>query len=125
MLNLLSIDDAVAAILAVLRSRHGGVFNIPGADTLPLSRAIAESIRVDVPVPGPLMAPLYGLRRKLAGFDFRYDLNVGRFHFGGLLDGSRASRVLDYTPSHPVKWPRPWWWTLADRLGSAVNEARR
>ncbi len=116
MLNVLSIDDAVAAILAATRSTHGGVFNIPGVDTLPLSRAIAESTRLNIPVPGPLLAPLYGLRHRIAGFEFRYDLNLRRFHFGGVVDGGRARRLLGYVPSHPVRWPRPWWRLLIDRL---------
>jgi nucleoside-diphosphate-sugar epimerase len=116
MLNVLSIADAVVAIRAALRSPETGVFNIPGADTLPLSRAIAESIRVDMPVPGPLLAPLYGLRRWIAGFEFRYDLNLKKFHFGGVLDGGRARQLLGYVPHHPVEWPRPWWRLLIDRL---------
>jgi UDP-glucose 4-epimerase len=107
MLNLLSIDDAVAAVLAALRSPAVGVFNIPGFDTLPLSRAIAERGRTDVPIPGPLMAPLYGLRRWVAGFDFRYDMNVRRFHFGGVLDGSRAHAQLGYAPRTPVALTPP------------------
>lgn len=116
MLNVLSIDDAVAALAAATRSAATGVFNIPGADTLPLSRAIAETIRVDIPVPGPLLAPLYGLRRWVAGFEFRYDLNIRRFHFGGVVDGGRARTVLGYLPGHSVQWPRPWWRVLIDRL---------
>lgn len=116
MLNVLSLPDAGAAFAAAARSTEIGVFNIPGADTLPLSRAIAESVRIDLPVPGPLMAPLYGLRRRFAGFDFRYDVNLRRFHFGGVLDGSRARALLGYTPHRPVEWPRPWWRSLIDRL---------
>jgi UDP-glucose 4-epimerase len=116
MLNVLSIDDAVVAFGLALRSPEAGVFNIPGADTLPLSRAIAESIRFDVPVPGPLLAPLYGLRRRIAGFEFRYDLNLKKFHFGGVLDGGRARARLGYVPHHPVEWPRPWWRLLIDRV---------
>ncbi|HEY5952638.1 MAG TPA: NAD-dependent epimerase/dehydratase family protein [Kofleriaceae bacterium] len=105
MLNVLSVEDAATALLAALRSHDKGVFNIPGFDTLPLSRAIAESRRIEIPVPGPLLSPLYALRRRIAGFDFRYDMNVQRFHFGGLLDGSRARTVLHYTPEVPVRWP--------------------
>jgi UDP-glucose 4-epimerase len=123
MLNVLSIDDAVAALAATTRSTETGVFNIPGADTLPLSRAIAEAIRMDIPVPGPLLAPLYGLRRWVAGFEFRYDLNLRRFHFGGVVDGARARRLLGYVPSHPVQWPRPWWRALIDRLIDSRSEA--
>jgi UDP-glucose 4-epimerase len=123
MLNVLSIDDAVAAIAAATRSSHAGVFNIPGADTLPLSRAIAESIRMDLPVPGPLLAPLYGLRRRVAGFEFRYDLNLGRFHLGGVVDGARARKLLGYVPRRPVQWPRPWWLLLVERLVEARTRA--
>jgi UDP-glucose 4-epimerase len=122
MLNVLSLEDAVAAIAAAARSAHTGVFNIPGADTLPLSRAIAETVRLDVPVPGPLMAPLYGLRKWVAGFDFRYDLNLRRFHFGGVIDGVRARRLLGYVPSHPVQWPRSWWRLLLERLTKLRSE---
>lgn len=116
MLNVLSPDDAVAAVLAALRSSEIGVFNIPGLDTLPLSRAILESRRADIPIPGPLMAPLYGLRRLIAGFDFRYDMNVKRFHFGGVVDGSRARAVLGYLPRIPVHWPQPAWYARFEQL---------
>jgi UDP-glucose 4-epimerase len=123
MLNVLSLEDALAAIVAAARSTHTGVFNIPGADTLPLSRAIAETVRLDIPVPGPLLAPLYGLRRWIAGFEFRYDLNLRRFHFGGVIDGARACRLLGYAPSHPVQWPQAWWRLLLERLTALRSEA--
>jgi UDP-glucose 4-epimerase len=123
MLNVLSLDDAVAAIAAAARSTHTGVFNIPGADTLPLSRAVAETVRLDIPVPGPLLAPLYGLRRLIAGFEFRYDLNLRRFHFGGIIDGGRARRLLGFVPSHPVQWPRSWWRLLLERVTDLRSEA--
>lgn len=104
MLNVLSLEDVVIAFAAALRSDAIGVFNIPGYDTLPLSRAIAECLRIDVPIPGPMIAPLYRLRRLVAGFDFRYDLNIRRFHFGGVVDGSRARAALGYVARHPVRW---------------------
>ena len=105
MINVLSIDDAVAATVRALASDAHGVFNIPGFDTLPLSRLIARWDRLDVPVPGPLLAPLYWLRTRTVGFEFRYDLNLGRFHLGGVLDGARARTVLGYQPSHAVGFP--------------------
>jgi len=122
MINVLSLEDAAAAALAALRAPASGVFNIAGLDTLPLSAAIAESRRADLPVPGPLLSPLYGLRRWVAGFEFRYDLNLRRFHFGGVLDGTRARRELGFAPRTPVRWPRPWWHLLLDRL--AAERAR-
>jgi UDP-glucose 4-epimerase len=118
MINVLSLDDAADAFIAAARSSATGPFNIPGADTLPLTRAIAEAQRLNIAIPGPLMSPLYRLRRRVAGFDFRYDLNRQRFHFGGVLDGTRAAEQLGFVPRHPVSWPRPWWRELLDRLAA-------
>ncbi|MBL0215270.1 MAG: NAD-dependent epimerase/dehydratase family protein [Myxococcales bacterium] len=117
-INVLSLEDAATAFVLAATSSAVGAFNIPGADTLPLSRAIAESLRFDVAVPGPLMSPLYRLRRRFAGFEFRYDLNARRFHFGGVLDGVRAREQLGYAPKVHVTWPRPWWRVLLDRLAT-------
>jgi UDP-glucose 4-epimerase len=117
MVNVASVDDAVTALGLAARSTVTGVFNVPGLDTLPLSSAIALCRRADVPVPGALMSPLYELRRWVAGFDFRYDMNVRRFHFGGVLDGTRARVELGFVPRTPVRWPQSWWNTLVDRLG--------
>ncbi len=105
MLNVLSLEDAAAAFGAAVESSEIGVFNVPGIDTLPLSRAISEASCLDVPVPGPLMAPLYRLRRLVAGFDFSYEVNARRFHFGGVLDGTRARTRLGYVPHTPARWP--------------------
>lgn len=116
-INVLSLDDAVHALVAAVFATGTGAFNVPGATTLPLSVAIESSGRADIPVPNGLMGPLYALRRKLAGFEFRYDLNLERFHFGGVLDGTRAQRELGFTPTLEVQWPRPWWKQLLSELG--------
>jgi len=113
MLNLLSIDDAVAALMLAIASAGQGTYNIAGADTLPLSRLIARFGRIDIPLPGPLLAPLYRLRTRAIGLDFRYDLNARRFHLGGILDDQRARLELGYRPRHP----------LFDRSNSALSEA--
>jgi UDP-glucose 4-epimerase len=118
MIGVLSLEDMASALIAAIRSSATGVFNIPGRDTLPLSVAIAESRRANIPVPGPLMAPLYGMRRWIGGFEFRYDMNLRRFHFGGVLDGTRARDELGFTPQTPVRWPKPWWQLLLDRLAA-------
>lgn len=118
MLNVLSVEDAVAAFRCALHSKATGVFNIAGADTLPLSLAIEASARADIPLPGPLLSPLYHLRRKVAGFAFGYSINAKRFHFGGVVDGRRAREELAFMPQHSVSWPQPWWQTLLARLGA-------
>jgi hypothetical protein len=70
------------------------------------------------------MAPLYGLRRWVAGFEFRYDMNLRRFHFGGVLDGERARTAFGYVPRTPVRWPLPWWPLLMERLVAKRVNAR-
>jgi UDP-glucose 4-epimerase len=118
MINVLSLEDAADAFVAAVCSCQIGPFNIPGADTLPLSAAIRESSRFDIPVPGPLMTPLYNLRRWVTGLDFRYDLNFRRFHFGGVLMGTRARDAFGYLPHVHARWPRPWWRRLIEQLES-------
>lgn len=123
MLNVLSLEDAAAAFGAALASHDVGPFNIPGFDTLPLSHAIAESgRRTSMTIPGPLLSPLYRLRRAIAGYEFRYDLNARRFHFGGVLDGRRARMAFGYIPRTPARWPRPWWRRLVDEVVRARAE---
>ncbi|WP_257458486.1 NAD-dependent epimerase/dehydratase family protein [Archangium lipolyticum] len=106
MLNVLTLEDATEALrLAVYAGGTQGTFNIPGADTLPLSACIRLSGRLDVPVPGPLLAPIYEARRRLRGAQFSYRINRGRFHLAAVLDGTSARRELGYEPRHRVDWP--------------------
>lgn len=104
MVQLLSLDDALRAIVLALFADAHGVFNIPGADVLPLSRAIALAGRRGVAVPGPLLGPLYAARSLVRGTEFRYEPNRFRFHYSGVLDGRRAEQVLGYAPSERVRW---------------------
>lgn len=102
MLDVLSLADQARALVLAARSSALGVFNIPGADRLPLSKLVERAGCLAIPVPGPLLAPLYQLRTWTVGLEFRYDLNLRRFHFGGILDGTRARTVLGYLPRHSV-----------------------
>ena len=106
MVNLISVADLALALTLALAADRQGVFNIPGLDTLPLSRVLARCGRLDVPLPEPLLGPLYRLRSRTIGADFRYDLNTWRFHYSGVLDGTRARERLGYAPRHPIAWPR-------------------
>lgn len=110
MINVMSVADKVDVLQRAIFAPVQGVFNAPGKDTLPLSLAIRKSGSVRVPVPGPLLSPLYGLRAMTIRRDFRYDQNAARFHFGGIMDGSRAARSLGYRPKASVDWATlfPW-----------------
>jgi UDP-glucose 4-epimerase len=104
MINLLSSEDCARAIVLAASSGASGVFNIHGRDTLPLSRVIQLAGRREVAIPGPLLSPAYWLRTRALGLQFRYDLNMRRFHFGGVLDGTRAERELGFQPLRSL-WP--------------------
>lgn len=102
MLNLLSLDDLAHALSLAAISRAAGVFNIPGRDTLPLSELIRAAHRVGAPVPGPLLAPLYALRTRLTRRRFDYSSDQALFHYGAVVDGSKARRLLGYEPTSPI-----------------------
>lgn len=106
-LNLLSLEDAAAALQLALVARAPGVVNIPGADTLTLTTLIRRWGRDDVPVPSLLLEPLYRARARVRHTEFRYGLNVRRFHYNKVLDGARAREVLGYVPANPIAWPYP------------------
>lgn len=107
MMNVLSPEDAVDALTRAARARGvQGVFNVPGADTLPLSEAIRRAGRPGIPLPGAWITPLYRLRRRLESAEFSYGMNWMRFHFPSVLDGTRAQEVLGYSPRHPVAWEK-------------------
>jgi UDP-glucose 4-epimerase len=106
MLNLLSLEDAARAVCLAAETKQSGIFNIDGADTLPLSRAVRLAGRVGLALPGPLLAPLYQARATTLGMEFSYDTNHRAFHFSSVLDATRARRLLGYEPRNPVRFDR-------------------
>jgi len=108
-INLLSTADLVRALALSACNRAEGVFNIPGLDTLPLSEIVERWGRLCIPVSGFLLTPPYALRSVVLGTAFRYDDFRSRFHFGGVLNGARAGRVLGYEPRAAIGWPDRIW----------------
>ena len=104
-INILSLHDAARALVLAAIGKHSGVFNIRGHDTLTLSDLIRLRGRTPIPLPGPFIAPFYRARGTLFHKHFRYELNHWRFHFNSVLDGSRAERLLGYTPQHGIDQP--------------------
>ncbi len=105
MLNFLTIDDAVKALQLAVFTTQQGVYNIPGADTLPLSSTIDRWGRLGIPAPERIIGHIYRYRRWFRGGEFQYGMNRRRFHYTGILDGRRAANVLGYIPNHPIEWP--------------------
>ena len=107
MINVLSVTDLVRAMELAAASSVQGTFNIPGKDTLPLSTSILKWGRMGIPVPGNWLTPIYAWRRRIRGHDFRYGMNRRRFTYSGILDGTRARKVLGYSPQTAIDWPLP------------------
>lgn len=105
MLNFLSLEDAAQAFQHAAHTAEQGVFNIPGADTLPLTEVIALWGRPSIAMPEFGIYWTYKIRQHLRGGQFRYGMNRRRFHYSGILDGRRAIDVLRYVPSYSVDWP--------------------
>lgn len=102
MINVLSPQDAARAAVLAAASSAAGVFNVPGRDSLPFSELIHCAGRLGIPVPGPLLRPLYRLRSAVTSGRFHYTLNEARLHYGAILDGSRARASFGYAPEHSV-----------------------
>jgi len=101
MINVISIEDVVRALLIASDHAGQGVFNVPGKDTMPLSIAIARAGVIEIALPGPLCAAIDRLQRS----EFTYPLNTRLLHFGGVLDGRRAKEVLGFEPYTPAAFP--------------------
>lgn len=104
MINLISIPDMADALTRIALSSVVGVYNVPGADTLPLSEAIRCAGRPRIPVPDRFVARLQALGGGSRGNDFRYDQNHFRFRFSGVLDGTRIRNAVGYVPRQRIGW---------------------
>ena len=105
MMNVLSLHDAVGVLEAATFHADVGLFNVAGADTLPLSAAIRRWGRMPVPLPGTLLNPLYRARRRFRGSEFSYGMNRRRFHYATVLDDTRLRDEMGWSPSSPINWP--------------------
>lgn len=107
MVNVATLDDLVDALARATLGSGEGVFNVPGADTLPLTEAMRRWGTPGVPAFGPVIRRIYDLRHRVTGSQFSYGMSRRRMHLGLVLDGTRAARELGYAPRTPVDWPVP------------------
>jgi UDP-glucose 4-epimerase len=105
MLNVLALEDAARAFALAAVARPRGIFNVRGAESLPLSEIVHRAGRTGVPVPDALIAPLYALRRiARANPSIRYAAMRARFHYGAIPDGRAAAQGFGYSPTGRVAW---------------------
>jgi UDP-glucose 4-epimerase len=95
LLQFLHPDDALAAVLAALEKKVGGIFNIVPRDTISLLTALHLAEKVTIPVPHPLAYALAdaawstGLGEAPGGF-----IDYVRYLF--VADGAKAGRELGF-----------------------------
>lgn len=100
MLNVLSIDDAARALALAARNAPRGVFNVAGAETLPLSELLHRLQLPSRPVPGAWIELLDALRRRPAT---PYAEVRALLHHGLVVDGRAAASAFGYRPAHPLR----------------------
>jgi UDP-glucose 4-epimerase len=103
MINVLSLEDAAEALARAAELHPRGVFNVPGADTLPLSELMHRLGRSCWPMPDPAIQPLYALR----GIEPSCYAGLRPLlHHGAVIDGELARAAFGYRPEHPIAFER-------------------
>ena len=94
--------DVARAVRAAVFASRGGVYNVAGVESVPLSVLGRWTGRPCVPVPAPLLGLAAGALR-LAGGELRLDALAGEhLRFGFTLDTSRAERELGFRPAYRI-----------------------
>jgi len=103
MINLLSIGDAAQAVALAAESTARGIFNVGGADTLPLSELMHRLKSASWAIPGAFIDSMYALSKHKRGHSAALRALL---HYGRVLDGRAAMEAFGYRPTHPVAWER-------------------
>lgn len=94
--------DVVEAVSAALTPGVHGVFNIPGPGEIPLSVLLKELGKKPLPMPYlALKGGLSALRK--VGLSRFSAPELDHLRFVGMVDGSRAAKVLGYRPRYSLR----------------------
>jgi len=99
---LVSDKDVARAVQAAVRSERSGIYNVAGAEAVPLSVLARWTGRPTVPVPGPLLRWLAAGERA-TGTDFAHGTAEGpHLRYGFTLDTRRAERDLGFCSTYRI-----------------------
>jgi UDP-glucose 4-epimerase len=102
LINLIHMEDVVAAIQLAIHRNVKGIFNIAGADTAPIS-TFAEINRSRMySLPEPMLGPVNTVMRKLGMTQYYYSVDKDRLKYSVLLDTRKATKMLDFKPRSHV-----------------------
>jgi UDP-glucose 4-epimerase len=102
MVQVIHEEDVVDAIVCALKPGARGIFNIVGPGALPLSAALRELQRRNVPIPQPIA-------RRLLHTLWRFGLSsfpvpeLDHIRFLCMVDGARAADQLGFRARHTLK----------------------
>jgi UDP-glucose 4-epimerase len=99
---LVSDKDVARAVQAAVRAERSGIYNVAGAEVVPLSVLARWTGRPTVPVPGPLLRWLAAGERA-TGTDFGHGTAEGpHLRYGFTLDTRRAERDLGFRSTYRI-----------------------
>ncbi len=104
MVNLIHAKDVVNAIQLAVHKKVRGVFNIGGRETAPLRTFLYYNKNTPVPLPHPLLGPVYGFINKIGLTSYYYPVEKDLLRFTALPDWSKAQKVLGYRPYNRVRF---------------------
>lgn len=94
--------DVAEVIACALRPGARGIFNVTGPGEVPLSVILRELGTTSVPIPHPLAKPLWRAAWRLGMNSFPVD-EFDFIRYVCMVDGSRATRELDFRPRHSLR----------------------
>jgi UDP-glucose 4-epimerase len=97
-LQLVSEEDANGALLAAIRNPVRGPVNVGPSGSISLSRTLRLLGRPAVPIPQPLVAPLFSRVGRRLGAGDVYNDGVRLLRFGRGVDNRRLREELGYVP---------------------------
>lgn len=95
-------DDAVEALLLAVFGDHPGVFNIVGKGVIPLSYALREAGRIQLPIPSALAYPLVQSLWNIQLLAVPGKL-LDYFRYLWVADGGKAQKVMNFHPRFTSK----------------------
>jgi UDP-glucose 4-epimerase len=91
-------DDVIGAIVAILRRRGRGAFNLAPPDTLTLREAVALTNKPALPLPFSVLAPIAALTWKLGISPYKVPASFLDFmRYPWVLDSSRLRAEIGYS----------------------------
>ncbi len=102
LINLIHMEDVVAAIQLAIHKNVKGIFNIAGADTAPISTFAEINRSRMVALPEPFLGPVNTVMRKLGMTQYYYSVDKDRLKYSVLLDTRKAAKTLGFKPRSHV-----------------------